>query len=221
MSKLPLFLEVAGRRIVIVGGGSVAARKAAVLRRHGPELFVVSPELHDDLLTLVGEGAATWKKKNFEDSDLQSAFLVFAATNSAEVNRRVEVLARERGILVSRADDSGSGDFQLGATVEKGDIVVSVTTGGRSPALSRVIRDRLEATLTPQLIRIARILGDLREPARRDLPTDDKRKEFYDAILASPIEELLSSGRTAEAEDTLDSICRRFGVDPPIGRSSS
>lgn len=211
MPKLPVFLDVAGRRAVIVGGGAVAARKAAVLARAGAKIVVIAPELHSELRTMVEDGSVEWFEKKFERGDLPEALLVFAATNLASVNREVELEARTKNQLVSLADESGDSDFQLGAAIERGDITVSVATGGRSPALSRLVRDRIEQALTPQLARLAEILGDLRESAKRDLATDAERKRFFDAILQSDIEVLLCSDDSA-AERRLAAICRDFGV---------
>jgi len=212
MPKLPVFLDVAGRRAVIVGGGAVAARKAAVLSRAGATIVVIAPELHSELRMMVEDGRVEWLEKKFERGDLPDAFLVFAATNLASVNREVELDARERNQMVSLADESGESDFHLGATIDRGDITVSVTTGGRSPALSRLVRDRIEQALTPQLARLAEILGELREPAKRDLATDGERKRFFDAILQSDIEALLAEQDDSAALQKLAAICNAFGV---------
>jgi len=212
MAKLPLFLEVAGRTVAIVGGGAVAARKAAVLARAGAKVVVIAPELHSELRTMLGDGRIQWLEKKFDRGDLPDAILVFAATNVPSVNHEVELEARENDQLVSLADESGESDFQLGATIVRGEITVSVATGGRSPALSRIVRDRIEQALTPQLARLAEILGELREPAKRDLATDGDRKKFFDAILQSNIETLLGENNESAANEKLAAICREFGV---------
>lgn len=215
MPKLPLFLDVAGREIVIVGGGAVAARKIAVLARQRAKIVVISPDADPEIVRLVDEGIVEWRQKRYEEGDLSGAFLAIAATDVPAVNLAVQSDARAKNILVSVADNSGEGDFQLGAVIERGDIVISVSTGGKSPALSRIVRDRIEKVITPALVRLAEILGDLREPAKHALASDEERKKFFDTIIGSDIEQLLKEGKRDEARNRLETICNQFGVPVP------
>lgn len=212
MSRLPLFLEIVDRLVVVVGGGAVAARKVRSLLQHGARVRLISPELEESLR---GEHEGTrieWVARRFQPSDADGAFLVFAATNDPKVNAEAASTGRARGALVSVADDFAASDFQLGAVVEKRDVVVAIATGGKSPAASRLIRDRIESSLTGGLLDLVEMLGDLRDDAKRDLPTDAGRKAFFDAILASPIPELLEHGDRSAAGDELTRLTKQFGV---------
>lgn len=213
MSKLPLFLEIEGRDVVVVGGGAVAARKVDSLLRHGARVRVIAPDLHDSLSKQIDSKRINWSEKRFEPSDADGAFAIFAATNDPKVNAEVAVAGRERGALVSVADDSARSDFQLGAVIEKRGVVVAIATGGKSPAASRVIRDRIDASLTDDLLDLVEMLGELRTAAKRDLSTDAERKAFFDAILSSEVPELLRRGDRSGARARLASIQNEFGVE--------
>jgi siroheme synthase-like protein len=142
----PMFVDVAGRRCVVVGGGGVASRKAHGLVERGAEVVVISPEVLPELKA----GEVEIRTRPFEPGDLEGAFLAFAATNSREVNAAVAREAREIGIPVNVADRPAEGDFALPSTLRRGRLQVAVSTGGASPALARRIRAALEPTFAPE-----------------------------------------------------------------------
>jgi precorrin-2 dehydrogenase / sirohydrochlorin ferrochelatase len=139
----PIFLDVKGRSAVIIGGGKVAARKAAGLLEEGAKITVVSPALAPELQHFLKEGQITWVQKTFSPDDLMNAFLVFAATNSREINLQVKIAAKD-GQLVNIADAPDASDFQIPSNVKRGKLTIAISTSGASPTLARKIRRDLE-----------------------------------------------------------------------------
>ena len=154
-----MFVSVAGRRCVVVGGGGVAARKARGLLEHGAAVVVVSPEIRSELETTDAEIL----RRPYESGDLEGAFLAFAATDSRGVNAAVTLEARERGIPVNVADRPTEGDFASPATLRRGGLQVAVSTGGASPTLARRIKEELEPAFAPEWAGIVEKFGVARK----------------------------------------------------------
>lgn len=155
----PILLDVAGRTIVIIGGGAVAARKARGLMAAGAgRVVVIAPDFHMNLPDGAGRITAT-----YDPSQLEGASLVFAATNQPAINDRVVADCRQRGIWVSRADadDDVKGDFVSPAFGRAGDVMVAVSTGG-SPALSAAVRDELMRLLPEGWAQLAALTVKMR-----------------------------------------------------------
>ncbi len=140
----PLFLNVAGRRIVVVGGGAVAQRKVAALIEAGAMVRVVSPTLTSRLAGWVARGTVTAVLRRYRRGDLGRAELAFAATDDPAVNRRVAREAADRRVWVNVADGSTPGDFVVPATLRRGTFLLAVASGVRRPALSKSVRDALQ-----------------------------------------------------------------------------
>ncbi len=143
MNYYPINLDISGRLCVVIGGGAVASRKVASLLFCEARVRVVSPFVSDFIRVQEEEGKLEWFRHDFADTDLDGAFLVFAATDEKGVQNRVAERARELGILVNCADMSESCDFQVPAKLRRGALLIAISTGGGSPALSA----RIKATL--------------------------------------------------------------------------
>ncbi|HEY6580511.1 MAG TPA: bifunctional precorrin-2 dehydrogenase/sirohydrochlorin ferrochelatase [Rubrobacter sp.] len=166
-----MFLDLSGRRCVVVGGGAVATRKARKLLQAGAEVVVVSPAVLSELESI----GAEIRYRPYEAGDLEGADLAFTATDSREVNAAVAREARERGVLVNAADKPSVGDFAVPSTLRRGGLQVAVSTGGASPTLARRIRKELEASFGPEW---AGVVEEL-EAARRkgEAPDEDLEGE--------------------------------------------
>lgn len=143
MNYFPLMVNIEFKKVVIVGGGHVARQKVEALLPTNAEITVVSPTVTDKLKKYLDEGRAVWKQKLFEPADLDGAALIFAATNDEAVNDAVEE-ATQHWQLLNRADALGRMDFMNPAVVRRGDFVVTVSTTGASPALTRKVKADLE-----------------------------------------------------------------------------
>ena len=159
----PIFLDLDGRRCVVVGGGEVANRKARKLLQARAEVVVVSPEVKPELESV----AAEVHRRPYREGDLEGAFLVFAATGRRGVNAAVAREARGRGIPVNVADAPLEGDFALPSVLRRGQLQVAVSTGGASPTLARRIRYELESTFGSEWAGVVDELGRARRDGRR------------------------------------------------------
>lgn len=177
--RLPLLVDMAGRRVVVVGAGRVAARKVERLLAAGAEVFLVAPEACDELAARAAAGELAWARRPGRIADLHGAELVVLASDAPEANAQLELAARQRGIWVNRADVRGGGDFQIPAEARAGDLRVFVSTGGKSPKLARRLRSWVEAELGGwgrALERLAELRDEL---AARGLDPE-ARREFWE-----------------------------------------
>ena len=142
----PLFMDVSGRRCVVIGGGGVASRKARGLLASGARVVVVSPEVSPEIEAM----DVTVERRPYAPGDLAGAALAFAATDRREVNAAVAREATENGIPVNVADRPDEGDFALPSVLRRGGLQVAVSTGGASPTLARKIRDALEPSFAAE-----------------------------------------------------------------------
>ena len=154
----PAFLSLAGKRVLLVGGGGIAARKAKALARCGALVKVVAPRLSPAVL----KAADSVEKRRFRPRDLAGASLVICATADEKLNARVSALCRKRGVWANVVDRPGLCDFILPAVVRRGRLAIAVSTGGASPYMARHLRRRLERFLTPEDARIAEALHNMR-----------------------------------------------------------
>ncbi len=211
MSALyPLLLDASRVRALVVGGGAVALRKVRGLVEAGGRPTVISPAVDDGLRALVDDGKAAWVERRYAAGDARGWHLVFAATDVAEVNRAVAREAEEGGALVSVADDGEGSTFHVPAVVRQDDVVVSLSTGGASPLLSRRLRERLEATVTPGLGRAARRLSSLRGEVRARWPGDEaRRREVWFELVTPELVDAAIAGRDDEVETRIERCLSR------------
>ncbi|MEW6665574.1 MAG: bifunctional precorrin-2 dehydrogenase/sirohydrochlorin ferrochelatase [Thermodesulfobacteriota bacterium] len=163
MAYYPIFLDLRGKKVLVVGGGSVAERKIDTLLDFGGTVCVVARRLTPVLAGYVDEGKIRFEGEEFKESHLNDAFLVIAATDDPLLNRRVSRFSRERGILVNAVDQPGDCTFIVPSTLRRGDLVVAVSTSGKSPALARRLRERLEETFGKEYETLLDVLGKIRE----------------------------------------------------------
>lgn len=177
---LPLMLDLAGKEVVIFGGGEVSERKASLFCGHA-EVTVVSREFTPQLNRLFEEGKIKLVKvKDLTESEIRpymkDAFIVIPSTNDTLVNERIAQLAGENGKLINRVDDIG--DVIVPSVVTRGDIVIGISTLGKSPALSKYIRQRLEGVITPGFADMSRLQNEIREALKSQVHDQTKRKEI-------------------------------------------
>lgn len=199
----PVNLVVAGRRCVVVGGGRIAARKIEALLDAGALVHVVAPSLGDTVTTWRGQGRLTADERPFEAADLDGAWLAITATDDPATNRAVFVAAEERGLWVNSADDPANCSFTLMSVVRRGDIVVTIGTGGRSPALATWLKDHVRDEMGPEYEVLLDLLSEAREAMRSSGRSSDDA-DWRHAI-DSGILELIRAGEVGQAKELLRS----------------
>jgi len=185
---------------VVIGGGAIAERKVRGLLQAEACVAVVSPELTPELREMVKNGHVDHIAGGYESGQLECAAVVIAATDDQTVNRRVFEEAQARGILVNVVDDPELCTFFAPAVVRRGDLTISVSTDGKSPSLSRRIRERIEACYGPEYGEFARLLGEIRdEVIGRKLGIEESTRAFK-RILDSDVLNTLITGDYEKAK---------------------
>ena len=200
MAYGPLWIEMAGLPCLVVGGGAVAARKIAALREAGARVSVIGRELHPGLEALAEAGELRYLGAEYTDRSLDGVSLVFAATSDPDLNRRVAENARARGVWVNVVDRPEEGTFLVPATVRRGDLVIGVSTGGRSPALAARVRERLEAEFGPEYAVFLDVMGRIRERLLAAGRGRAGNREQFRGLVDSPLLEAIR-GKDAAAAD--------------------
>ncbi|MCX5865420.1 MAG: bifunctional precorrin-2 dehydrogenase/sirohydrochlorin ferrochelatase [Deltaproteobacteria bacterium] len=159
----PVCLKIAGRQCLVIGGGRVGERKVQGLLAHGALVTVISPELSETLSALQQAGTIAWLPRLYQEGDLAGFFLVIACTDDPVVQEWIHTEAAERNILLNVADVPKWCNFILPATARRGDLSISVSTAGKSPALASALRQALEVQFGPEYGALVNILGALRD----------------------------------------------------------
>jgi precorrin-2 dehydrogenase/sirohydrochlorin ferrochelatase len=194
----PVNLLVDGRPCLVVGGGAVAARKVAGLRTSGAKVHVVASAVGDEVRTQPG---VTWDERPYRRSDLDGRMLVIAATDDSATNAAVYQDAEAAGVWVNGADDPAHCSFTLPSVVRRGDLQITVSTAGRSPALAVWLRERFEAEIGPEYATLLDILATERD----GLKAAGRSTEGLDwqSALDSDMLDLIRTGDLAHARERL------------------
>jgi precorrin-2 dehydrogenase/sirohydrochlorin ferrochelatase len=205
----PIFLKIRGKRCVVVGGGQVARRKVRVLLEHGASVEVISPDPCPELIELEGRGEIGILKRQYQPGDLNKAPIAIAATDSSDINQQVIKEAQDKAVLVNAADDLENSDFILPSYLRRGDITIAVSTAGRSPALARKIRSRLEKEFGDEYASLVRLIGEVRAEVRRQ-KVKVSGEDWQEALDLDLILGLLRRGEAEKARAVLlDKLMRK------------
>jgi len=208
----PIYIDIEDHAVLIVGGGTVCARKAETMMRYGARVTIVSPEITDEIAAWEADGALVVQRKLYEEADLDGASMVIASTDDRCINARVARDCRRRRIPVNVVDVTHLCEFIVPAIIEKGSIQIAVSTGGKSPAVARTLKEDLQRTIGPEYAELNDLLGTLRKSAKSVLPTDVDRKRFFDGIIAAGVLNMLREGRRREAFEAVAQACEANGV---------
>jgi siroheme synthase-like protein len=199
----PVNLLVRGRRVVVVGGGRIAARKIEPLLDLGADVVVIAPAVGDEVAKWRDTGTLVVHERPFASGDLDGAWLAVTATDDPTVNAAVFAAGEARRVWVNSADDPANCSFTLMSIVRQADVVVAIGTGGRSPALAAWLKQVVQEEIGPEYETLLELLSEARESMRRD----GRSSEDADWQLAfrSGIVDLVRAGRIAEAKELLRS----------------
>ena len=205
MDFLPITLNIKGRPCLVVGGGQVAARKVNLLVNAGAAVTVVAPELVASLKERVEQQQITWLTKTFQEDDLRKVMLVIAATDDDATNRAVAEQAHQRLIPVNVVDQPALCSFFMPSIIDRSPVIVSVSTGGASPVLARLLRSRLETFIPTHYGRLASMAESYRQRVKSTFKNITQRRRFWENALDGTVAEAALSGREDEARALLES----------------
>ena len=220
MDHLPIFLNVKGKRILVVGSGVVAARKADLLLRAGSDVTIVSPEIGEELSQLRDLYDFKHKSGALAAEDLQGCLIVFGCSTDDAVNQQLCKFAADAGIMVNVADNTDNCDFTMPAVVDRTPLLIAISTGGSSPLLTRMLKARFETTIPAAYGRLAEFAGSYRDRIKAMVPNLTRRRRFWESMISGPVAEHLFSSQVEEAdllmEHLLDEAAKK-GDQPPVG----
>jgi len=194
MRYYPLLLDLTGMNCLVIGAGEVGLRKIKGLLQCAPKLIKVidpappSPEL---ALLLATQNNFSYEQRPFADTDLDRAQIVFACTSNRAVNAAIGQASLQRKVLCNMTDAPEMGNFVLPASITRGDLTISISTSGASPALARTIRQDLEMRYGPEYETLTRLLAEIRADLLALGRSSDENREIFRRLAASPLAELL------------------------------
>ncbi|MEA2494164.1 MAG: precorrin-2 dehydrogenase [Thermoleophilaceae bacterium] len=210
-------LKLTGRRCMVVGGGEIGLEKVEGLMACDADVVVIAPEAHPEIERLATEGSIKWERREYDGpADLESTFMVIAATSDTDANIRVYEDAEERAMLVNVVDVPPLCNFILPAIFRSGPIAIAISTAGASPALAKRMRNQIADEYGEPYARLAELLNEVRGWAKGTLPTYHDRKEFFETIVngePDPIE-LLRRGDEQAVRDLIAAV-QAFSVPSP------
>lgn len=187
MKYYPVFLDISGKPCAVVGGGEVACRKVQRLLQCGALVTVIADALLPELEALKAQGKITHIDGQYAAEYIASAFIAIGATDNRHVNEQIFRDARAGHILVNIVDEPERCDFILPSIVERGDLAVAISTGGKSPALAKHLRRELEATFGTEYETYLNIMGQIREVVLANDRSSVENKKIFEALVQSDL----------------------------------
>lgn len=183
----PVNLDIGGKRCLVVGGGTVAARKIKALLLCGGAVQIISPEVCKVIAELAEAGAIDWIERAYQDGDVKDAFLVFAATDDPAVQKRIGEDATRYHVLLNSAYNSELSDFHVPAKIRRRDFVIAVSTGGGSPALAMLLKAQLEDTYGEEYGILVEMMARIRRQVVNGASVAEENKALFQSILDLPV----------------------------------
>ncbi|WP_118882889.1 siroheme synthase CysG [Neisseria meningitidis] len=203
MNYFPIFANLAGRPVLVVGGGAVAARKISLLLKAGAEVRVAAKHLNAELSALAAENKILWLAEEFRAEHIRTVFLIIAASSDQALNRRVFHLAESCQKPVNVVDDRDHCSFIFPSVIDRNPVQIAVSSSGSAPVLARLLRERLEALLPPSLGDMAEISGRWRDAVKGKLKSVTERRRFWEKQFNGRFAALVKNRQNTLAEREL------------------
>lgn len=203
MDYLPLFFDLRGRTCLLVGGGTIALRKARLLNKAGAVIKVVAPAAGEELRSLASASGGEWIESTYGSEYLADAVLVISATDIESVNQRVAEDCRQRQIPVNVVDNPQLCSVIMPAIIDRNPLIIGVTSGGEAPVMARIVRSLLESTIPAAYGELAKLASRFRERVKERFSDGEQRRRFWEKVLSGPVKELALAGNIDSAERSL------------------
>jgi precorrin-2 dehydrogenase/sirohydrochlorin ferrochelatase len=187
MSYYPILIQLEGMKAVVVGGGVVAERKIDTLLACHADIHIISRELTPKLSKYLEERRIKLSGHEFKDSYLADAFVVIAATDDPLLNRKVSESASARGLLINAVDQPADCNFIVPSILRRGDLLVAVSTSGKSPAFAKRVREELEEQFGDEYGSFLVLMGHLREEILEKKLSQEENKQIFHQLVNSPM----------------------------------
>jgi precorrin-2 dehydrogenase/sirohydrochlorin ferrochelatase len=206
MKYYPVHLDIKNRNCLVVGGGAVGTRKVNSLLKCGARVTVVSPDPTQQIKKLAAEGSISIRERAYRTADLKDMFLVIGATDDEKLNRQISDDAEQISILCNIADRPEACNFILPSVVQRGDLVITISTSGQSPALAKRLRRKLEAQFGEEYSDFLHLMGAIRKKLLSQAHEPEAHKALFNQLVDSDLIELLRTGQKKE----LDLLLHKF-----------
>lgn len=216
MDYLPVFLDIRGRDVLVVGGGPLAVRKAELLFRSGGQVVVVAPQICEAMARLAGAGAVRHLARRFAAADMEGAAAAVVAAEEPEIQLEVKIAGRRAGVPVNVADRPEDSTFVFPAVIDRSPLVIAISTGGTSPTLARHLRAKLERLIPRGYARLAALAGRFRGPARDRIPDPVARRRFWEEVIGGRVAAEVLCGREPAAACRLAGMLARAAAAAPV-----
>ncbi len=208
MQNYPIFIDLKGQQVLVVGGGEIAARKIRLMSLAGAEITIIAPELGQTILSEMS-GNITHIARQFRESDIGDYRLITAATDDLEINRRVSELAQQRNIPVNVVDQPDLCSFITPSIIDRSPVLIAVSTGGGAPVLARILRSKLEAFIPASYGQLANSMRQLRDKVKDRFSEESERRHFWEKVVQGPIAEMFFSGREEQGKIALEAAIEK------------
>jgi precorrin-2 dehydrogenase/sirohydrochlorin ferrochelatase len=206
MRYYPIHLDIQNRNCLVVGGGGVGTRKVETLLKCGAKVTVVSPEISDRLQNLAESARLTLKPRPYRTEDIEGMFLVIGASDDETLNRQISSDAERRNTLCNIADQPEKCNFILPSIVRRDDLVITISTSGRSPALAKKLRKKLERRFGPEYGDFLKLMGAIRSMLLSQAHEPEVHKPLFEQLIDSNLIALIQQGKTEDINALLAKI---------------
>lgn len=213
----PVALRLQGQLCIVIGGGTVAFRKVESLLEAGAQVRVISPEVTPRLAELADGGRLEVVLRPYRSGDLEGAFLVISAANDTAVNREVAGECGRRGIMLNAVDDPENCTFYVPACVRRGDLLIAISTGGKSPMLARKIREGLQEQYGPLFGPYLELAGEIRHNIIRNVQDPARKKALLEALASPEVLDAVRAMDTQKMEELVNRVVHGLGSESPHG----
>jgi precorrin-2 dehydrogenase/sirohydrochlorin ferrochelatase len=203
MRYYPAYLDIKDRDCLVVGGGSVGTRKVKRLLECGAKVTVVSIDATETLKELSDSGVIQLKKRDFQTADLDDRFLVVGATDNQELNFKIHAEAEHRGLLCNIADRPKACNFILPSIVNRGDLIIAISTSGKSPALAKRLRKHLETEFGDEYAKFLNLMGAIRQKLLSQDHKPEAHKHLFEQLIERDLVQMLKNGDTENINSLL------------------
>ncbi len=208
----PLYIDLEGKKVSVIGGGKVSERKVLSLLRCGADVTVISPTITEKLRNLFNKGKIRYLPKAYEKDDLMESFLVISAVGEKEINRKVSEEVESTCCLFNAVDDPEVSNFIVPSLIKRGRLLIAISTSGVSPALSKKIRKELEKSYGREYALFLNMVEGIRKRLLRDIPEERKRKKIFQHLANSDLIDVIKKKGIRGAKLKSEKIIRILSI---------
>jgi precorrin-2 dehydrogenase/sirohydrochlorin ferrochelatase len=206
MQYYPVNLDIKNKKCLVVGGGRVGTRKVMTLLDCGARVTVVSPDTRGKLIELANRGKITLEKRPYRQTDLNGMFLVIGTTDDEKLNHQISVAAEKLNMLCNIADRPKVCNFILPSIVNRGDLTISISTSGKSPALAKKLRKELEEQYGNEYAEFLRLMGAIRKRLLSQKHEPEAHKQLFELLINRGLLDMIRSKRKDEIDSLLGEV---------------